>query len=140
MARCLLCGTADSCGGYALPLDAVSLQLYAPRPCCSPFTAGFDVWMGNTRGNTYSRGNVNGIYPYQPEFWYFSIDQLALVDLPTTVDFALATSGASKLAYVGHSQVKLAQQTLTSGVKVHHLHLQPGRLQHSCLVAGQVAT
>lgn len=96
--------------------------------------------MGNTRGNTYSRGNVNGIYPYQPEFWYFSIDQLALVDLPTTVDFALATSGASKLAYVGHSQVKLAQQTLTSGVKVHHLHLQPGRLQHSCLVAGQVAT
>lgn len=68
-------------------------------------TAGFDVWMGNTRGNTYSRRNVNGLYPYQLEFWYFSIDELALIDIPTMIDYALATSGASKLAYTGHSQV-----------------------------------
>jgi hypothetical protein len=63
------------------------------------------VWFGNTRGNTYSRRNVNGLYTYQAEFWYFSIDQLATIDLPTMIDFALAKSGASKLAFVGHSQV-----------------------------------
>jgi lysosomal acid lipase/cholesteryl ester hydrolase len=63
------------------------------------------VWFGNTRGNTYSRRNVNGLYTYQAEFWYFSIDQLALVDLPTMIDFVLGKTGASKLAFVGHSQV-----------------------------------
>lgn len=67
--------------------------------------AGFDVWMGNTRGNTYSRRNVNGLYTYMAEFWYFSFDQLATIDLPTMIDFALAKAGASKLAFVGHSQV-----------------------------------
>eukprot|EP00879_Flechtneria_rotunda_P000554 GHRR01000660.1.p1 GENE.GHRR01000660.1~~GHRR01000660.1.p1 ORF type:complete len:576 (+),score=135.60 GHRR01000660.1:200-1927(+) len=66
--------------------------------------AGFDVWMGNTRGNTYSRRNLQGLYAFQLEFWYFGLDQLALLDLSTMVDFALATSGASKLGYVGHSQ------------------------------------
>lgn len=61
--------------------------------------------MGNTRGNTYSRRNVNGLYPYQLEFWYFSIDNLALDDLPTMMDYVLKTTGATKLAYTGHSQV-----------------------------------
>jgi hypothetical protein len=62
--------------------------------------------MGNTRGNTYSRRNFKGLYPYQAEFWYFSIDQLALVDMPTIIDFVLEKTGASKLAFVGHSQVR----------------------------------
>ncbi|WIA08209.1 hypothetical protein OEZ85_007658 [Tetradesmus obliquus] len=66
--------------------------------------AGFDVWFGNTRGNTYSRRNVNGLYTYMAEFWYFSFDQLSTIDLPTMIDFALAKAGASKLAFVGHSQ------------------------------------
>jgi hypothetical protein len=64
------------------------------------------VWFGNTRGNTYSRRNVNGLYTYQAEFWYFSIDQLALIDLPTMIDFVLGKTRASKLALVGHSQVR----------------------------------
>lgn len=68
--------------------------------------AGFDVWMANQRGNTYSRRNVNGIYPYQLEFWHFSIDTLAQLDLPTQVDYVLQTTGLSKIGYVGHSQVR----------------------------------
>jgi pimeloyl-ACP methyl ester carboxylesterase len=68
--------------------------------------AGFDVWMANQRGNTYSRRNVNSLFPYQPEFWYFSIDTLAQLDLPTQVDYVLQTTGASKIAYLGHSQVR----------------------------------
>jgi hypothetical protein len=72
--------------------------------------------MGNTRGNTYSRRTTKGLYPYQAEFWYFSLDELALVDVPTMIDYALQHTGASKLAYVGHSQVGRLQGHL--GVKV----------------------
>jgi predicted alpha/beta hydrolase len=70
---------------------------------CNP--AGFDVWMANTRGNTFSRGNYN--YTYRDMlYWRHSIDQYALVDAPAQIDTALQVSGAKKLAIVGHSQVR----------------------------------
>jgi pimeloyl-ACP methyl ester carboxylesterase len=69
-------------------------------------SAGYDVWLGNTRGNTYSRRTNKGLFPYQAEFWYFSLDELALIDVPAMIDYVLEHTGASKLAYVGHSQVR----------------------------------
>ena len=32
---------------------------------------GYDVWLGNARGNTYSRSHVN-ITADDPEFWKFT--------------------------------------------------------------------
>jgi predicted alpha/beta hydrolase len=67
--------------------------------------AGFDVWLPNTRGNTFSRGNF--YYSHrQPEYWYHGVDEYALIDNPAMVDKVLQVSGASKLAWVGHSQVR----------------------------------
>lgn len=77
--------------------------------------AGLDVWMANPRGNTYSRRNVNGLFPYQPRFWYFSVDTLAQLDLPTQVDYVLQTSGASKIAFLGHSQARTAVGNMLLG-------------------------
>jgi len=65
--------------------------------------AGFDVWMGNSRGNTYSRQHV-ALTPDQTQFWDFSWDEMARYDLPALVDYVLATTGQPQLAYVGHSQ------------------------------------
>ncbi|KAF8072636.1 Lip3 [Scenedesmus sp. PABB004] len=65
--------------------------------------AGFDVWLSNSRGNTYSRGHVF-LNQWGQKYWRWSMDDLALVDIPAQIDYALKTSGASKLAYVGHSQ------------------------------------
>jgi predicted alpha/beta hydrolase len=66
--------------------------------------AGFDVWMFNTRGNTYSRGH-RYLRSTDKAYWQSSMDDLALVDLPASIDFVLRKARAARLSLVGHSQV-----------------------------------
>jgi lysosomal acid lipase/cholesteryl ester hydrolase len=64
---------------------------------------GFDVWLGNTRGNKYSyKHRVHK--PTERAFWDFSLDELAAFDLPDTVDYILEETDQKQLAYVGFSQ------------------------------------
>ncbi|XP_049849220.1 uncharacterized protein LOC126318250 [Schistocerca gregaria] len=64
---------------------------------------GFDVWLGNNRGNTYS--HKNQFYkPYETKYWDFSIDELASIDLPAMIHYVLKYTGAEKLSYIGFSQ------------------------------------
>ncbi|GBF94026.1 lipase member J [Raphidocelis subcapitata] len=65
--------------------------------------AGFDVWLANTRGSTYSRGHRTR-RDTDTAYWAFSMDELALVDLPAQIDFVLSTAGQPSLGLVGHSQ------------------------------------
>nr|CAD2128116.1 unnamed protein product [Meloidogyne enterolobii] len=65
--------------------------------------AGYDVWMGNVRGNVYSSKHEKSFLG-KDEYWKFTWDEMASVDLPAMVDKALEISGQSKLFYVGHSQ------------------------------------
>ncbi|XP_059518730.1 lipase member K isoform X2 [Myotis daubentonii] len=64
---------------------------------------GYDVWMGNSRGNTWSRKHLK-FSPKSPEFWAFSVDEMAKYDLPATIDFIVEKTGQERLFYVGHSQ------------------------------------
>lgn len=65
--------------------------------------AGYDVWLGNARGNKYSRRHTSK-HPALNDFWQFGTDEVALHDLPAMIDYVLKTSGQEKLHYVGHSQ------------------------------------
>lgn len=65
--------------------------------------AGYDVWLGNSRGNTYARRNLY-YSPNSAEFWAFSFDEMAKYDLPATIDLILKKTGQENLHYVGHSQ------------------------------------
>ncbi|EGD80446.1 hypothetical protein PTSG_11091 [Salpingoeca rosetta] len=67
------------------------------------FEEGYDVWMGNSRGNKYSCKHMT-FKPHDPAFWDFSIDEMAANDLPASIDHVLASTGASSLSYVGFSQ------------------------------------
>jgi pimeloyl-ACP methyl ester carboxylesterase len=76
--------------------DSVAFQLA---------NAGYDVWMGNNRGNRYARKN----YHLNPDkdaekFFDFSFFELGEFDAPAQIDFVLKKTGKSKIAYVGHSQ------------------------------------
>lgn len=65
--------------------------------------AGYDVWFGNNRGNTY--GKRHEVYTTEDkEFWEFSWDEMAKYDLPAFINYALEVTGRSNLAYVGHSE------------------------------------
>lgn len=52
------------------------------RPDLCPFR--YDVWMGNFRGNKYSHKHKT-LKPSDKEFWNFSLDELALYDIPSMV-------------------------------------------------------
>jgi len=67
--------------------------------------AGFDVWLGNVRGNKYSRGHLD----FDPDqkhspYWKFTWDEFAKYDLPGMVDYIRFITGTQQIFYVGHSQ------------------------------------
>ena len=66
--------------------------------------SGFDVWLGNNRGNTYGLRHVN-LTKDQKEFWDFDFEQMGLYDVPAFLETILKTTGAKKInAYMGHSE------------------------------------
>jgi lysosomal acid lipase/cholesteryl ester hydrolase len=73
--------------------------------------SGFDVWMANSRSNDYSRGNYHHSFR-EAEYWYTSMDEIALIDLPAMVNTILKLTGAKKIGFVGHSQVMKAIRSL----------------------------
>ncbi|CAB3259881.1 unnamed protein product [Arctia plantaginis] len=77
---------------------------------------GYDVWMGNFRGNRYSRRHVtlNPDSIFNIDFWKFSWDEHGNYDLPAIIDYALAHTGKDKLHYIGHSMGTTSFFTMAS--------------------------
>ena len=73
---------------------------------CLPFLLvdqGYDVWLGNNRGNKYSKKCMSHA-PTENEFWDFSMDQFAFHDIPDSINYILTTTGQPSLSYIGFSQ------------------------------------
>jgi pimeloyl-ACP methyl ester carboxylesterase len=65
--------------------------------------AGYDVWMGNQRGNIYGTQHVN-LSIKSEAFWSFSWDQMAQYDFPALINHVSQTTGFEKISYIGHSE------------------------------------
>lgn len=62
--------------------------------------SGFDVWMGNARGNKHSREHAS-YHPYWGNYWEFTIDDLAM-DLIENIDIVRQNIGQKKIGFIGH--------------------------------------
>ena len=70
----------------------------------STFT-GYDVWMGNTRGNTYSKNHTTlDTCSSCAEFWNFGWHEGGKFDLAAEIDYVLEVTENESLYYIGHSQ------------------------------------
>ncbi|ERL91759.1 hypothetical protein D910_09085 [Dendroctonus ponderosae] len=67
--------------------------------------AGYDVWLGNNRGNTYSRSHLR-LDPVtdRKEFFDFSYHEMGKFDLPAMIDYVLMQTQKTKIPYVGFSE------------------------------------
>ncbi|XP_033005093.1 lipase member M-like [Lacerta agilis] len=65
--------------------------------------AGYDVWMINNRGTSWSRRHQH-VSADQEEFWNFSFHETAVYDIPATINFILQKTKQKGLYYIGHSQ------------------------------------
>lgn len=62
---------------------------------------GYDVFLGNNRGNKYSLTHGDKT---RREFWDFSFQEMGQYDVPANIDTILKLTGHQKLIYIGHSQ------------------------------------
>ncbi|XP_030565288.1 lipase 3-like isoform X1 [Drosophila novamexicana] len=77
--------------------------------------SGYDVWLGNGRGNTYSRNHTSRSTD-KTDFWCFSWHDIGYYDIAATIDFTLKINGQGQksIHYVGHSQGTTVFFTLMS--------------------------
>ncbi|XP_041969869.1 lipase 3-like [Aricia agestis] len=65
--------------------------------------AGYDVWLANVRGNTYSRAHVS-LNTDTFHFWNFTFHEVAQHDLPAVINYIMDLKGKdAKIDYIGHS-------------------------------------
>jgi len=66
-------------------------------------TNGYDVWLGNHRGNKYSLNHLH-LSANADSFWDFSMDEFVQYDFPSMISSMLLATGASSVVCVCFSQ------------------------------------
>lgn len=91
-------GLLDSANCWIMNYDDVAPAFVAAR-------AGYDVWLGNSRGNTYSCAHVKyDPWKNEAKFWDFDWQEMGQYDIPATLDYITELTDFEKVAYIGHSQ------------------------------------
>ncbi|KAK0080852.1 hypothetical protein PV325_013228 [Microctonus aethiopoides] len=65
------------------------------------YDSGYDVWLGNARGNTYSRAHIHWSID-DAKFWNFTFHEMGIHDLTAVIPY-VTNLKHDKLIYIGHS-------------------------------------
>jgi len=66
--------------------------------------SGYDVWLGNNRGNKYSRNHTVLNPDKDNNYWNFTFQEMGKYDLPAMFEYILNQTNKKNLTYFGHSQ------------------------------------
>ncbi|KAI1305792.1 Lipase 1 [Halotydeus destructor] len=85
---------------------------------------GYDVWLGNFRGNWYSTNHTK-LSPVldKRKFWDFNIDHLVEHDLPAFTGHITKTTGENSIGYIGHSVGAAAMLALLASQPAKYSHV-----------------
>jgi pimeloyl-ACP methyl ester carboxylesterase len=101
------------------------------------FFSGYDVWMPNIRGNSYSRNHTT-LDPCTScsEFWSFGLEEPALLDYPTFIDYIVNKSGHADMHFVGYSMGTTQYLILLSEQPEYNARFRSGFLLGPTAFAG----
>ncbi|XP_063909148.1 lipase 1-like isoform X2 [Zophobas morio] len=83
---------------------------YGPDKCLSFLLAekGYDVWLGNFRGTTWSRKHAVLNPDEDSSYWNFTVHEMGIYDVPAFIDHIVKFTNQHSLHYVGFSQATMA--------------------------------
>lgn len=85
---------------------------------------GYDVWSIDQRG-TKLGSNHTFFGQNDPEFWDWSLDEIALLDLPAVIDYVTDYTKRPQIGYLAHSQGTLVMFMLLSRVPKYNDVIRP---------------
>ncbi|KAL3266873.1 hypothetical protein HHI36_011025 [Cryptolaemus montrouzieri] len=90
---------------HGILMSSADWVILGPQEAFAYYLAdlGYDVWMGNARGNSQSKNHTK-LSPRHRKFWDFSWHEVGEIDLPTMIDYVLKETNQKALYHVGHSQ------------------------------------
>ena len=65
--------------------------------------AGYDVWLGDNRGNRFSLGHTSLNQSKDRDYWMFTWEHLGIYDVPAFIERIKVVTGKQKITYMGHS-------------------------------------
>ena len=85
-------GLLDSAEGWILNDESKA-------PAFMIANLGYDVWLGNVRGNKYGREHIHYDPDNNAEFWQFTFDDMAKYYLPAFFDYVSIHTGIKNLLF-----------------------------------------
>ncbi|XP_044761996.1 lipase 3-like isoform X1 [Coccinella septempunctata] len=96
---------------------------------------GYDVWLPNNRGTTFSSHVSLDPTKDKEKYWNFSWHEIGFYDIPAFVDFVIKHTGFQKIYYIGHSQGTTAYAVFASERPEYN-----EKIALSCLLGTAIAT